>query len=114
MRRRQAIYSAIASLDGFVEDEAGTFDWAAPDEEVHAFVNDLERPVGITSTAAACTRRWPAGRRRTPPAGRRPVSLDFTQIWQAADKVVYSTTLETAATRERGSSGSSIPRPSDA
>ena len=40
------IYSAIASLDGYVEDEEGGFDWAAPDEEVHAFVNDLERPIG--------------------------------------------------------------------
>ena len=40
------IYSAIASLDGYVEDEQGQFDWAAPDEEVHAFVNDLGRPVG--------------------------------------------------------------------
>ena len=40
------IYSAIASLDGYVEDEAGNFDWAAPDGEVHAFVNDLERPIG--------------------------------------------------------------------
>ena len=40
------IYSAITSLDGYIEDEDGNFDWAAPDEEVHAFVNDLERPVG--------------------------------------------------------------------
>jgi dihydrofolate reductase len=40
------IYSAITSLDGFVADEDGNFDWAAPDDEVHAFVNDLERPVG--------------------------------------------------------------------
>ena len=40
------IYSAIASLDGYVEDAGGTFEWAAPDEEVHAFVNDLERPIG--------------------------------------------------------------------
>src|SRR5450755_5193483 len=40
------IYGAIASLDGYVEDEAGHFDWAAPDGEVHAFVNDLERPIG--------------------------------------------------------------------
>ncbi|HWF31935.1 MAG TPA: hypothetical protein VG188_05190 [Solirubrobacteraceae bacterium] len=40
------IYSAICSLDGYVEDEEGRFDWAAPDEEVHAFVNDLERPIG--------------------------------------------------------------------
>ena len=40
------IYAAIASLDGYVEDEEGRFDWSAPDEEVHAFVNDLERPIG--------------------------------------------------------------------
>ena len=40
------IYAAIASLDGYVEDEEGRFDWAAPDDEVHAFVNDLERPIG--------------------------------------------------------------------
>jgi hypothetical protein len=40
------IYSAITSLDGYVEDAEGKFDWAEPDEELHAFVNDLERPVG--------------------------------------------------------------------
>ena len=40
------MYTAITSLDGYVEDNDGNFDWAAPDEEVHTFVNDLERPVG--------------------------------------------------------------------
>src|SRR5919106_375951 len=40
------IYAAITSLDGYVEDADGNFDWAAPDEEVHAFVNELERPIG--------------------------------------------------------------------
>ena len=40
------IYMAITSLDGYIEDEDGKFDWAAPDDEVHAFVNDLERPIG--------------------------------------------------------------------
>ncbi len=44
---RRLIYSAITSLDGYVEDASGSFDWGAPDEEVHAFVNDLERPIGI-------------------------------------------------------------------
>jgi hypothetical protein len=50
------IYSAIASLDGYIEDAKGSFDWAEPDEEVHTFVNDLERPSGDTCTAAGCTR----------------------------------------------------------
>jgi dihydrofolate reductase len=85
------IYSAIASLDGYVADETGTFDWAAPDEEVHAFVNDLERPIGT----------YLYGRRmyetmvswETVDDGA-PVSRDFAAIWRAADKVVYSRTLE--------------------
>jgi hypothetical protein len=49
------IYSSIASVDGYVADEHGNFDWAAPDDEVHAFVNELERPVGTYSTGAGCT-----------------------------------------------------------
>jgi hypothetical protein len=51
------IYSAIASLDGFTADDNGDFDWAAPDEEVHAFVNDRERPIGTIFTGAGCTKR---------------------------------------------------------
>src|SRR6266508_3375370 len=87
------IYSAITSLDGYIADEDGNFDWAAPDEEVHTFVNDLERPVGT----------YLYGRRmyevlvywEDPPAlaDQRPVMQDFAKIWQAADKVVYSRTL---------------------
>jgi dihydrofolate reductase len=89
------IYSAIASLDGYVEDDAGNFDWAAPDEEVHAFVNDLERPIGT----------YLYGRRmyetmvfwETVSTGRdQPgVTRDFAEIWQAAEKIVYSRTLQT-------------------
>jgi dihydrofolate reductase len=76
------IYSAISSLDGYVADEDGHFDWAAPDEEVHAFINDLDRPLG------------------TYLYGRRMYETmeDFARIWQAADKIVYSRTLETAST----------------
>lgn len=51
----ELIYAAITSLDGYVNDATGNFDWAAPDDEVHAFVNDLERGIGTTSTAGACT-----------------------------------------------------------
>lgn len=88
-------YSAITSLDGYVADEAGGFDWAAPDEEVHAFVNDLERPVGTylygrrMYDVMAAWETMPTG------ADQLPVARDFAELWQAADKVVYSTTLET-------------------
>src|SRR2546430_3396047 len=93
------IYSAITSLDGYVADESGNFDWAAPDEEVHAFVNELERPVGT----------YLYGRRMyevmvfwetVEASGAPSVEQDFAEIWRAADKVVYSTTLE-AVSSER-------------
>jgi dihydrofolate reductase len=90
------IYSAIASLDGYIADEDGKFDWAEPDEEVHAFVNDLSRPVGT----------FLLGRRmydvllaweNLQLADQQPVIRDFAEIWRAADKIVYSRTLETAS-----------------
>jgi len=92
------VYSAIASLDGFVADADGGFDWAAPSEPVHAFVNDLERPVGTYlygQRMYQVMRYWD-----TAPVGAdaRAVSRDFARIWQAADKVVYSTTLEAPST----------------
>ncbi len=86
------VYSAIASLDGYVTDAAGRFDWAAPDEEVHAFVNDLERPIGahlygrrMYETMAV----WETMDLSHEPA----VMRDYAEIWRAAEKVVYSTTL---------------------
>jgi dihydrofolate reductase len=91
------IYSAIASLDGYVADEDGKFAWAAPDEEVHAFVNELERPIGT----------YLYGRRmyetmvfwESPPdmAAEPPVFREYAEIWQSADKIVYSKTLASAA-----------------
>jgi dihydrofolate reductase len=92
------IYSAITSLDGYVADEYGNFDWAAPDEEVHAFVNDLERPIGTYLYGRRMyevMRYWETA----PTSGDQPhVVRDFAQIWQAADKIVYSTTLLAAST----------------
>jgi dihydrofolate reductase len=92
------IYSALASLDGYTADEDGNFDWAEPDEEVHRFVNDLERPVGT----------YLYGRRmyevmapwETDPTipDQSPAMRDFAELWQAADKVVYSRTLAAPAT----------------
>ena len=96
------IYSAMMSLDGYIADADGNFDWAAPDEEVHAFVNDLERSVGTYLYGRRMYETMRYWETADMVAGRRSVSLDFAQIWQAADKIVYSATLqapETARTR---------------
>ena len=90
------IYSAITSLDGYIEDEDGNFDWAAPDEEVHAFVNDLQRPVGTYLYGRRMYETmvyWETAHT----VADHPVERDYAQIWQAAEKVVYSKTLETAS-----------------
>jgi dihydrofolate reductase len=92
------IYSTIASLDGYVADEHGNFDWSAPDEEVHAFVNDLERPVGTYLFGRRMYEVMTYWETAPTDAGQPPVMRDYAEIWQAADKVVYSKTLETAAT----------------
>jgi dihydrofolate reductase len=89
------IYSAIASLDGYVEDADGRFDWAAPDEEVHGFVNDLERPVG---TYLLGRRMYETLRYWETSEDAQSEMRDFAEIWRAADKVVYSRTLEEALT----------------
>lgn len=95
------IYSAITSLDGYVADEQGNFDWAAPDEDVHTFVNDLERPTGTYLYGRRMYEVMVAWE-TMPLADQPPVVRDFAEIWRAADKVVYSTTLEAASsTRTR-------------
>jgi dihydrofolate reductase len=90
------IYSVIASLDGYTADADGKFDWAAPDEEVHAFINDLERGIGT----------YLYGRRMyevmlywetVSLEGQSPAGRDFAAIWRSADKIVYSTTLRTSS-----------------
>jgi len=92
------IYSAITSLDGYVADENGNFDWAEPDEEVHAFVNDLERPIGTYLYGRRMYEVMVYWETALAEADQHPVALDFARIWQAADKVVYSTTLDTVST----------------
>ena len=89
------LYTTIASADGYVADASGGFEWAAPDAEVHAFVNDLERDVGTY----LCGRRlyevmvyW-----ETAPTEGTGIDHDYARIWRAADKVVYSRTLEQVA-----------------
>jgi dihydrofolate reductase len=85
------IYSAIASLDGYVEDAQGTFHWAAPDEEVHAFVNDLERAIG---TYLYGRRMYETMVYWETVDDQAPVARDYAEIWRAAEKIVYSRTLE--------------------
>ena len=92
------IYVTNVSLDGFIEDERGSFDWTEPDDEQFAFITDLVRPLGT----------WLYGRRlyesmavwETEPAlaAQSELRADFAHVWQAADKVVYSTTLDSPTT----------------
>jgi dihydrofolate reductase len=95
------IYSAITSLDGYVADAEGRFDWSAPDEEVHAFVNDLERTVG-THLYGRRMYEVMSVWENMPLEGEPPAMRDYAEIWRAADKVVYSRTLaEVASARTR-------------
>ncbi|HKT01038.1 MAG TPA: dihydrofolate reductase family protein [Rugosimonospora sp.] len=91
------ICTALTSLDGYIADEHGNFDWAAPDSEVHAFVNDLERPIGTYLYGRRLYETmvyWETG-----PAepDQPPPVLDYAKLWRAADKIVYSTTLAAAS-----------------
>jgi dihydrofolate reductase len=88
------IYSAIASLDGYVEDEQGKFEWAAPDEEVLAFVNELERPIGTYLYGRRMYETMVFWETASTPGDQ---SAAFAQIWRAAEKIVYSRTLASAA-----------------
>ena len=92
------IYSAISSLDGYIADEDGNFDWAAPDEEVHTFINDLERPVGTYLYGRRMYEVMVGWETDPTLAEQSPVTRDFAQIWQAADKIVYSKTLRAVST----------------
>src|SRR5690606_3437772 len=93
-RRREVarlIYTTITSLDGYVEDTDGEFDWAEPDDEVHAFVNDLERSVGTYLYGRRMYETmvfWETAQ------GLKPVAEDYAEIWRSAQKIVFSRTLE--------------------
>ena len=88
------IYSAIASLDGYVEDKQGKFDWAAPDDEVFAFVNDLERPIGTYLYGRRMYETMVFWETVSTSSDQPAVTRDYTDIWRAAEKIVYSRTLE--------------------
>src|SRR3954470_37270 len=85
------VYTAITSLDGYIEDEEGKFDWAAPDEEVHAFINDLERPI---ATYLVGRRLYDTMAVWETLESDHPEMRDYAEIWRSADKIVYSRTLD--------------------
>jgi dihydrofolate reductase len=91
------ICTALTSLDGYVADEHGDFDWAAPDNDVHAFINDLERPIGTYLYGRRLYDVMVFWETAAAQPNQPPVVLDYAKLWQAADKIVYSTTLETAS-----------------
>ena len=93
------LYSAITSLDGYIEDTDGNFDWAAPDDEVHAFLNDLTRPLGTHLYGRRMYETLQVWETDPSLAEGSDVSRDFAEVWQGADKIVYSTTLEDVPTK---------------
>ena len=92
------IYTAITSLDGYVADEAGNFDWAEPDEEVHTFVNNLERQIGTYLYGRRMYEVMAFWETAHSLPDQPRYIRDYAVIWQAAEKIVYSRTLKTAAT----------------
>src|SRR5947209_12428734 len=87
------IYSAITSLDGYIEDDEGEFDWSEPDDEVHAFVNDLERPIGTYLYGRRMYETMVFWETVSAASDEPAVFWDYAGIWRAAEKVVYSRSL---------------------
>jgi dihydrofolate reductase len=92
------IYFMPTSLDGYIEDETGKFDWSGPDEEGFAFISDLLRPIGMYLYGRKLYETMAIWETPDDIPGRTPAMLDFARIWQAADKIVYSKSLETVST----------------
>ncbi len=93
------IYSAISSLDGYIEDMEGKFDWAMPDEEVHRFINNLERTAGTYLYGRRMYETMMVWETDPDLSAESPLLRDFAKIWQLANKIVYSRTLKTISTR---------------
>lgn len=91
------IYSSITSLDGYIADRDGKFDWAMPDEEVHRFVNDMERPIGTYLYGRRMYETMVFWETLDPLSDQPDVVHDYAKIWRTADKIVYSGTLKTVS-----------------
>jgi dihydrofolate reductase len=94
----QLIYTGIASLDGYMADRDGNFSWSEPDEEVHTFVNDLERGVGTYLLGRRMYQVMSVWETFGSTPGAPDYIQDYGRIWQGANKVVYSASLETVNT----------------
>lgn len=94
------IYTAISSLDGYIEDIDGKFDWSEPDDEVHNFINNLERKAGTHLYGRRLYETMAVWETDPSFAAASPIYRDFAEIWQAAEKIVYSKTLAEASTRK--------------
>ena len=92
------IYSLLTSLDGYVADETGNFDWAEPDEEVHSFINSLQRQIGTYLFGRKMYETMAVWETPDVLPPLMPVILEYAAIWQSAEKIVYSTTLQTVST----------------
>ena len=92
------IYATPTSLDGYIADETGNPDWSAPDEEELAFISDIMRPIGMYLYGRKMYQTMAIWETPDVIPGRTPAMLDFARIWQAADKIVYSKSLETVST----------------
>ena len=95
----ELVYLMLLSLDGYIEDPSGSFDWAAPDAEVHGFVNDIARPVGTHLYGRRMYEVMTAWETLGDDPADEPQIADFGRIWRGADKIVYSTTLEAPSTQ---------------
>jgi dihydrofolate reductase len=92
-------YVVNCSLDGYYEDADGRFDWSEPDEELHQWYNDLLRPIGTLLYGRRLYETMAVWETEPSLAAESPILADFAAVWQDADKVVYSTTLEAPLTK---------------
>ena len=103
------IYVSNVSLDGYIEDEHGSFDWTAPDDELFAFITDLVRPVGTYLYGRRMYETMAVWETDPALAAQSELMADFANVWQAADKVVYSTTLDAVSTAKTRLNGNFDP-----
>jgi len=103
------IYVANVSLDGYIEDAHGRFEWTAPTDEVFAFITDLVRPLGTYLYGRRMYETMATWEADPTLAAQSELMADFANVWQTADKIVYSRTLHAVSTAKRGSSAASTP-----